>query len=55
VERVAKMYQETLGLVILSPPIALPAADTHIAWHERTHHSPAHEWLLKLLMELARD
>jgi DNA-binding transcriptional LysR family regulator len=55
VERVAKMYKETLGLVILPPPIALPAADTHIVWHERTHHSSAHKWLLKLLMELARN
>jgi DNA-binding transcriptional LysR family regulator len=55
VERVAKMYKETRGLVILPPPIALPAADTHIVWHERTHHSSAHKWLLKLLMELARN
>jgi DNA-binding transcriptional LysR family regulator len=55
VERVAKMYKETLGLVILPPPIALPAADTHIVWHERTHHSSAHKWLLKLLVELARN
>jgi len=55
VERVAKMYKETLGLVILSPPIALPAADTHIIWHERTRHSSAHKWLLELLMELARS
>lgn len=55
VERVAEMYRETLGLVILAPPIALPAAETHIVWHERTHHSPAHKWLLKLLMELARN
>jgi len=54
VERVAKMYKEALGLVILSPPIALPAADTHIVWHERTHHSSAHKWLLELLMDLAR-
>jgi DNA-binding transcriptional LysR family regulator len=54
-ERVAKMYKEALGLVILSPPIALPAADTHIVWHERTHHSSAHEWFRDLLMELARS
>ena len=54
-ERVAKLYKEALGLVILSPPIALPSADTHIVWHERTHHSSAHKWLLQLLMELARD
>jgi DNA-binding transcriptional LysR family regulator len=55
VERVARMYKDTLGLVILSPPIDLPAADTHIVWHERTHHSSAHKWLLELLLELARD
>ena len=54
-ERVAKLYKEALGLVIFSPPIALPSADTHIVWHERTHHSSAHKWLLELLMELARD
>ena len=51
----ATVLRITLGLVILSPPIDLPAADTHIVWHERTHHSSAHKWLLELLMELARD
>jgi DNA-binding transcriptional LysR family regulator len=54
-ERVARMYQDTLGLVILSPPIALPDADTHIVWHERTHHSSAHRWFQGLLMDLARS
>jgi len=55
VERVATMYKDTLGLVILSPPIALPAADTHIVWHERTHHSSAHRWFKGLLKDLARS
>ncbi len=55
VERVAKMYRDTLGLVILAPPIALPAADTHLVWHERTHHSSAHEWFRNLLLELAQS
>jgi DNA-binding transcriptional LysR family regulator len=53
VERVATMYKDTLGLVILSSPIALPAADTHIVWHERTHHSSAHRWFKGLVKDLA--
>jgi DNA-binding transcriptional LysR family regulator len=53
VERVAEMYKDILGFVVLPPPITLPSIDTHIIWHERSHHSSAHHWFLGLLMELA--
>jgi len=53
VERVAQMYKKALGLVILSPPIPLPAVDTHVIWHERSRNSPAHRWFLELLISLA--
>jgi len=53
IESVARMYENLLDLVVLSSPIPFPAIDSHIIWHERTHHSPAHRWLLQLLRETA--
>ncbi len=53
VESVARLYEELLGLVVLKSPIPFPAIDTHVIWHERTHHSPAHRWLLERLRETA--
>jgi len=54
VERVAEMYEDVLGLSIFPAPVAMPPVDTHIVWHDRTDHSPAHLWLLDLLEEHAR-
>jgi DNA-binding transcriptional LysR family regulator len=54
IERVAEMYKDALGLAVFPSPVAMPPVDTHIVWHDRTEHSPAHLWLLDLLVERAR-
>lgn len=55
VERVAEMYKDVLGLTVFPAPVDMPPVETHIVWHERTHHSPAHEWLRGLLNELSHS
>ncbi|MFT3770922.1 MAG: LysR substrate-binding domain-containing protein [Minicystis sp.] len=41
-----------LGLVVLDPPIALPAVRVGLVWHERLHADPGHRWLRDLLAEI---
>lgn len=42
------------GLRVLEPPLAVPGFTKIVAWHERTHHHPAHRWVRALLVELSR-
>jgi len=43
--RVARIYAEPLGLVLLPPPLELPSFTLSMVWHERAHHDPAQRWL----------
>ncbi|WP_445682806.1 LysR family transcriptional regulator [Radicibacter daui] len=40
------------GLVYFEPPLAIPGFTKVVAWHERTHHDPAHRWVRSLLAQL---
>lgn len=42
------------GLVMLPPPINVPGFSKVLAWHERTHHDPAHNWLRNQLAAMFR-
>lgn len=37
------------GLQQVEPPLAIPGFSKIAAWHERTHHDPAHRWARALL------
>jgi len=41
---------ETLRLI--ESPLAIPGFTKVAAWHERTHHDPAHQWIRALLFEI---
>ncbi|HEY0708104.1 MAG TPA: LysR substrate-binding domain-containing protein, partial [Polyangia bacterium] len=51
--RVAAVYAGPLGLRVLTPPLPLPRGNVTQVWHERTHHSPAHQYLRRLIAEVA--
>ncbi|CAN5731192.1 LysR family transcriptional regulator [soil metagenome] len=53
--RVAALFTETLGLVMLAPPIQIPRFEISIAWHERNHHDAPHRWLREQLLALAAE
>lgn len=38
---------------VFEPPVAIPGFDVIVCWHERFGRSPAHQWLLGLLAEVA--
>ena len=39
------------GLQLIEPPLEIPGFAKIAAWHERTHHDPAHRWARALLFE----
>lgn len=49
---VAEHAARALALQVLKPPFPLEIARVSMYWHERTHASPAHVWLRKLIREL---
>lgn len=39
------------GLAVAEPPLDIPGFTKTLAWHERTHRSPGHQWVRALLFE----
>lgn len=46
-----KLVRNQTSLCITEPPLSIPGFTKVAAWHERTHHDPAHQWLRSLLVE----
>lgn len=53
-ERIARLYETELPIVILSPPIEIPGFTVNMVWHERTQADPAQVWIRKVLREVAK-
>lgn len=43
--RVARVFAEPFGLVLLPPPLELPGFTHSLVWHERAHHDAGQRWL----------
>lgn len=43
------------GLCALKPPLHIPGFEKIVAWHERTHHHPAHRWIRELLSAVCQQ
>ncbi len=53
--RLARAFAEVLPLTVFEPPFKLPTIQFSIYWHDRTHGSPAHRWLRRLIAEVAKS
>ncbi len=53
--RVAALFSETLGLVVVAPPVQIPKFQIALAWHERNHHDASHRWLREQLLAVAAE
>ncbi|MBF6029741.1 LysR family transcriptional regulator [Pseudomonas sp. P115] len=42
------------GLAMLEPPVEIPGFSKTVAWHERTHHDPAHQWVRRTLIDTCK-
>ena len=49
--RVAAAFVELLPLQVFEPPVPVPGFKVSLAWHARTHHDPAHQWLRAAIVE----
>ncbi|MEV0084884.1 LysR substrate-binding domain-containing protein [Saccharopolyspora sp. NPDC050642] len=54
-ERLARLVAEPARLRILEPPVPLPPFHEALYWNPQHARDPAHEWLRKRLVELARE
>lgn len=46
-----RLVAQSKGLVTVEPPLDIPGFTKTVAWHERTHRSPAHRWVREQLFE----
>jgi LysR family transcriptional activator of mexEF-oprN operon len=53
-ERVARTFVAAQGLVLVPPPIDPGPVRMHAVWHRRDERRPAHVWLRRTLLDLAR-
>lgn len=44
-QRLARHYQQVLGLATVEPPLEMPSYRLAMYWHERSHRTPAMQWL----------
>ncbi|WP_035514357.1 LysR family transcriptional regulator [Paraburkholderia nodosa] len=47
----SRLVKDAQGLAVVEPPLAIPGFTKTLAWHERTHRSPGHQWARALLFE----
>ncbi|MEM5446603.1 LysR family transcriptional regulator [Paraburkholderia guartelaensis] len=47
----SRLVKNAAGLAVVEPPLAIPGFTKTLAWHERTHRSPGHQWARALLFE----
>ncbi|MGR3806719.1 LysR family transcriptional regulator [Pasteurella testudinis] len=48
------MLQQSDRLQVLEPPLPIEGYHKAIAWHERSHHNPAQQWLRQLLWQVSQ-
>jgi len=53
--RVAALFETSLALATMTPPVHIPKFQIAIAWHERNHHDAPHRWLREQLIAVANE
>jgi len=51
-KRLADSFVSRLPIKILQPPVAIPAFDICLYWHERYHHDPGMRWMRRVFFDL---
>lgn len=50
----SRALQDQTELFVCEPPLPLPTFTKVLAWHERTHHSPAFQWLRDQIAQVVK-
>jgi DNA-binding transcriptional LysR family regulator len=52
-ERIARLYEAELPIVLVRPPLELPGFTVSMVWHDRSDAAPAHAWIRRVIREVA--
>jgi DNA-binding transcriptional LysR family regulator len=50
--RLGEVFASLVSLKLLAPPVALPAYEINVYWHERVHRDPENRWLRQTFIRL---
>lgn len=53
--KAARLKSESSKLVSKAPPFAIPAFDLKMAWSPLLHHNAGHQWLRRLIVDVANN
>jgi DNA-binding transcriptional LysR family regulator len=53
--RAARSYSSYSDLVIVDPPFTIKPIEINMVWSPLLHHSSAHQWIRRTLVELAKN
>ncbi len=49
-----RLAQEQADLLVTETPLPVPGFTKSMAWHERTHRDPAHQWIRATLVGISQ-
>lgn len=52
--KAAKLLQDNPSVIIKDPPFSIPEIELKMAWSPLVQHNPAHQWLRRLIADVAR-
>ena len=55
IERAAKKFLTLANCKTFSPPSKIPAVESKLLWHDRSHNDPACEWFRNKVSEIAKE
>lgn len=53
--KAAKLLKDDPAVIILPPPFEIPEIELTMAWSPLLQHNPAHQWVRRLIADVARD
>ena len=52
--KAAELQRDNPRIVIKQPPFKIPPIDLTMAWSALLQHNPAHQWMRRFIVEVAR-
>ena len=53
--KAARLLKDNPAVILLKPPFDIPEIELKMAWSPLLQHNPAHQWLRRLIAEVAQD
>jgi hypothetical protein len=53
--KAAVLLKDNPSVIILEPPFSIPEIELKMAWSPLLQHNPAHQWMRRLIADVAKD